>query len=66
MLGGTDNFRIGERNIRAARQYLAEHGFGVRHGALAGSQNRSLHLELATGSVALKSPGGNEAWSLAA
>lgn len=61
-----DTFKIGERNIRATAQFLAKHGFDVKHAALAGYTNRTMHLNIGTGAIKMKSPAGDEDWSLAA
>jgi chemotaxis protein CheD len=66
VLTATDSFKIGERNIRATAQFLAKHGFVVKHASLAGTTNRTLHLEVGTGVIKMKCPLGDEAWSLAA
>jgi chemotaxis protein CheD len=66
VLTAADNFKIGERNIRAVAQWLAKHGFVVKHAHLAGTTNRTLHLEIGTGGIKMKCPLGDEAWSLAA
>jgi chemotaxis protein CheD len=60
-----DNFKIGERNIRAVADYLAGSGFPVRQWSVGGTINRTVHLEIGTGGITLKTPVGNESWSLA-
>jgi chemotaxis protein CheD len=65
VLCAADNFRIGERNIRATANFLAKHGFTIKHASLAGFTNRTIHLEIGTGGVKMKSPAGDEVWSLA-
>jgi chemotaxis protein CheD len=67
MLGaGTDNFKIGERNIRAVSEFLRRNGFSVLRSDVGGFVNRTLHLEIGTGCIKLKTPEVNEAYSLAA
>jgi chemotaxis protein CheD len=66
VLSGTDNFRIGERNIRATQVWLSQQGFVVRASAVGGSINRTVHLNVGTGEVSLKTPLTNERFSLAA
>jgi chemotaxis protein CheD len=61
-----DTFRIGERNIRATTSYLAQHGLLVRQSSLGGTINRTVHLNVGTGAVTLKTPDANDTWSLAA
>ena len=65
VLCGSDVFKIGERNIRAVADYLASSGFRVRQWSVGGTINRTVHLEIGTGNITLKTPTGQEAWSLA-
>ena len=65
VIGGQDNFRIGERNIGAARDYLSRRGFSGVRADIGGNTNRTLHLELATGLVTMKTPEGTSQHSLA-
>ena len=60
-----DTFKIGERNIRAVSEYLAKSGFHVRQWCVGGTINRTVHLEVGTGGVTLKTPNGQETLSLA-
>jgi len=62
----TDMFKIGERNLRVTYAWLAAHGYTVRHTAVGGTINRTVHLEVGTGAVTLKTPSANEGLSLAA
>ncbi len=62
---GHDPFRIGERNMRATLEFLARNGYVVKQAQVGGSVNRTLHLELATGSVRIKTPTAEETISLA-
>ena len=64
--GGSESFKIGERNIQAAAAYLNQHGYAVTRTDLGGTINRTLHLEVGTGAIRLKTPVVNEAYSLAA
>lgn len=64
MLGGQDSFKIGLRNVEAALGFFATHGFPVPKSVVGGQLNRTLHLDIGTGSVALKSPNFNETYSL--
>jgi len=66
VLCNSDMFKIGERNIQAVSSYLTSLGYSVRHSAVGGTINRTVHLELATGAITLKTPAGNESYSLAA
>ncbi len=65
VLCASDNFKIGERNIAAVTRFLAKQGFTVRHASLAGTTNRTVHLEVGTGGVKMKSPSGDQVWTLA-
>jgi chemotaxis protein CheD len=60
VLLGHDPFRIGERNLRAAVDFLARNRLTVRHAEVGGSVNRSLHLEIATGMVTMRTPTSEE------
>jgi chemotaxis protein CheD len=66
MLAGQDPFKIGERNSGVTFDFLTKHGFSLRHREIGGSINRTVHLEVATGSTNLKTPLANEQFSLAA
>ena len=67
MLGsGPDSFRIGERNTKATSDFLRNNGFRVAHSDVGGTINRTLHLEIGTGAIKLKTPEVNETYSLAA
>lgn len=65
MLGGQDSFKIGTRNVRAALGFFAHHGFPAPQSIVGGQLNRTLHLDINTGVVLLKSPNLNESYSLA-
>ena len=56
----------GERNIRAATEYLTKHGLAVSHASLGGTFNRNVHLAVGTGEVSLKTAAGIETFSLGA
>ena len=64
VLCDADTFRIGERNIIATSDYLSRHGFVVRHTAVGGTINRTVHLNVATGDITLKTPLGVDSLSL--
>jgi chemotaxis protein CheD len=66
VLAGKDTFRIGERNTRATLDYLSLQGFTFTNPAVGGTVNRTIHLEVGTGTMNLKTPNGNECLSLAA
>jgi chemotaxis protein CheD len=65
MLGGQDSFKIGTRNVQAAQAFFATHGFAPPRSIVGGQLNRTLHLEIATGALTLKSPNANEVHALA-
>lgn len=66
VLTGNDNFRIGERNIRVTQNWLAQQGYNVRASAVGGTMSRTVHLDIGTGKISLKTPLATEAFSLAA
>lgn len=66
VIGGTDPFRIGERNSRVTLDFLAREGYTIRRTEVGGAINRTVHLEVSTGMVSLKMPTENLAQSLAA
>lgn len=66
MLAGQDPFKIGERNSAITFEFLTKHGLLLRHREIGGSINRTVHLEVNTGSTNLKTPLANEQFSLAA
>lgn len=63
---GTDTFKIGERNIRTTQAWLAKQGYNVRASALGGYNSRTVHLDIGSGKISLKTPLATEAFSLAA
>jgi chemotaxis protein CheD len=66
VLAGKDTFKIGERNARATLDYLSLQGFTFSDPAIGGTVNRTIHLEIGSGSMNLKTPTVNECLSLAA
>jgi chemotaxis protein CheD len=64
MLGGYDSFKIGTRNVHAAQAFFATHGFAPPQSFVGGQLNRTLHLDIGTGALVLKSPNVNETHSL--
>lgn len=56
VISGQDPFRIGERNSRLTLDLLARNGLSVTRSDVGGSINRTLHLEMNTGIVTLKTP----------
>lgn len=56
VISGSDAFRIGERNIAAARQWIQKLGLVVIATDLGGINNRTLHLNVSNGDLTMKSP----------
>jgi len=56
VISGNDPFKIGERNRQVTLDFLARQGYNIRHTEVGGTINRTLHLEMSTGSVTLKTP----------
>ena len=65
VISGTDPFRIGERNTEAVIAGLTGRGLRPRGSELGGSINRTVHLNLITGRMELKTPRGDSEYSLA-
>lgn len=65
VLGTTDLFKIGERNFRVTDEYLTRNGYFVRRVEVGGTINRTVHIDVGTGEVLMKTPAGNLSWSLA-
>ncbi len=61
-----DSFKIGERNIHATNLLLAQLRLPVTLSALGGTINRTVHLNVGTGVITLKTPIATENWSFAA
>ena len=66
MLSGSDPFKIGERNSAATLDFLGKNGLSVCHQDIGGSINRTLHLDVGTGTVSMKTPLANLSFQLAA
>lgn len=65
VLTGNDQFKIGERNARATLDLLMRNRVHISHRILGGTTNRTLHLDVATGTVKVKTPQGLDSYSLA-
>lgn len=65
VLNGTDPFKIGERNAASVRKILDVYQIAICGEDLGGNVNRTVHLELASGSLTLKTPDRTEQYSLA-
>lgn len=66
MLAGSDPFKIGERNTATTLEILRNNGLSVTRQQTGGSINRTVHLEIGSGSVELRTPLGNSQFSLVA
>jgi len=64
VLNGTDPFKIGERNAAAVKKILNVYKFPICGEDLAGTVNRTVHLELASATLTLKMPDRTEQYSL--
>lgn len=58
VIAGQDPFKIGERNTRATMDFIANHSLRVAQADVGGTFNRTVHLELATGTATLVTPAG--------
>ncbi len=56
VIAGSDPFRIGERNSRVTLDFLQREGYTVRRTDVGGNFNRTIHLEVSTGTVSMKTP----------
>jgi chemotaxis protein CheD len=65
VLTGSDSFRIGERNTKATLDFLARNALPTIRVVTGGTINRTVHLEVRTGGMTLKTPASNETLSLA-
>jgi len=66
VIQGTDPIKIGTRNLAGSLAYLKAHGWSISHQETGGSINRTVHLDLATGVVELKTPDGAQSINLGA
>lgn len=66
VLTTADSFKIGERNTKATLDFLAANGLRPRQVVTGGTTNRTVHLEVGSGNMTLKTPEANAAVSLAA
>lgn len=65
VISGNDPFKIGERNSKVTLEYLQMNGYNVTHSEVGGTVNRTIHLEMSTGIVSLKTPNETGQLSLA-
>ena len=66
MIHGTDPVKIGARNLAVTLAYLKAHSLSISHQETGGSINRTVHLDLSTGVVELKTPDGTQSINLRA
>ncbi len=66
IIRGADPIKIGARNLEVTLAYLKTHGLSVSHQETGGSINRTVHLDLSTGVVELKTPEGTRSFNLGA
>lgn len=65
VISGSDMFKIGERNIAAVKQFVNAYQIKVVKADVGGVNNRTVHLNVGTGEVCLKTPLGTSKFSLA-
>ena len=65
VISGSDMFKIGERNITAVKKIINTLGIPVVKADIGGVNNRTVHLNVGTGDVTLKTPIGTSKFSLA-
>lgn len=65
VISGSDMFKIGERNILATKKMINALGISVVRADIGGVNNRTVHINIGTGEVSLKTPLGASKFSLA-
>ena len=65
VISGSDMFKIGERNIAAVKKIINTLGIPVVKADIGGVDNRTVHLNVGTGEVTMKTPIGTSKFSLA-
>jgi chemotaxis protein CheD len=65
VISGSDMFKIGERNILATKKMINALSISVVRADIGGVNNRTVHLNVGTGEVSLKTPLGTSKFSLA-
>ncbi len=65
VINGADPFRIGDRNITAVKKFLISCPCTVTGHDIAGTINRTVHLDVNTGMVSLRMPDSSRTHSLA-
>jgi chemotaxis protein CheD len=64
VIAGQDPFKIGERNTRFTMDFITQNRLNIVRADTGGTVNRTVHLELSTGSVNVISPSGKTAVAL--
>jgi chemotaxis protein CheD len=65
VLSGADAFKIGDRNLVVVKKFIQANGLKVSGHDVAGTVNRTVHLEVGTGLMSLKTPAKADQHSLA-
>jgi chemotaxis protein CheD len=64
VLSGADAFKIGDRNLAVVKKYLQENNLRVSGHDVAGTVNRTVHLDVGSGLMQLKTPARSDQHSL--
>jgi chemotaxis protein CheD len=64
VIGGSDPFKIGERNSQETMSYITGKRLVVVRRETGGNINRTLHLDINTGKLTMKTPAGDQIYSL--
>jgi chemotaxis protein CheD len=64
IIRGSDPIKIGTRNLAVTLAYLKAHSLSISHQETGGSINRTVHLDLSTGTAELKTPDGSRPFQL--
>jgi len=65
VLSGADAFKIGDRNLAIVKKLIQANGLKVSGHDVAGTVNRTVHLDVGTGLMSLKTPAKSDQHSLA-
>jgi chemotaxis protein CheD len=60
-----DSFKIGAKNSQMTMTFLAQNKLPVRYSELGGTINRTLHFDVGTGAITVKTAAGTSVFSLA-
>lgn len=64
VLSGADSFKIGDRNLAVVKRLLQANGLRVCGHDVGGTVNRTVHLEVGSGLMQLKSPARSDQYPL--